>query len=98
MGTQYETKLGQLGAHGASAFVGVRTDASAAATHRTNTILAGMDGAMAGLQTNLSGKIDHTAAKIDESATSAITDMQSLTPKAEGDLQQGVTKGQGEWN
>jgi hypothetical protein len=96
--TQYETKLGQLGAHGASAFVGVQTDASAAATQQTSTILAGMDGATTGLQTNLSGKIDHAAAKIDESATSAITDMQSLTPKAEGDLQQGVTKGQGEWN
>ncbi len=95
---QYETKLGQLGAHGASAFVGVRTDASAAATHQTSTILAGMDGAMTGLQTNLSGKIDRAASKIDESATAAITDMQSLTPKAEGDLQHGVTKGQGEWN
>ena len=95
---QHETRLGQLGAHGASAFVGVRTDASAAATHQTSTNLAGIDGAMTGLQTNLSGKIDHATAKIDESATSAITDMQSLTPKAEGDLQQGVTKGQGEWN
>ncbi|MGH9884899.1 MAG: hypothetical protein ACREBE_05200, partial [bacterium] len=96
--TQYETKLGQLGAHGASAFVGVQTDASAAAMHQTSTILAGMEGAINGLQTSLSGKIDHAASKIDESATSAITDMQSLTPKAEGDLQQGVTKGQGEWN
>ena len=95
---QHETKLGQLGAHGASAFIGVQTDANAAATHQTSTILAGMDGAMTGLQTNLSGKIDHAASKIDESATSAITDMESLTPKAEGDLQQGVTKGQGEWN
>lgn len=44
--TQHETQLGQFGAHGASAFVGVRTDASAAATRQTSTILAGMDGAM----------------------------------------------------
>jgi hypothetical protein len=94
---QHETKLGQLGTHGTSAFAGVQTDASAAATQQTSTILGGVDGALTGLTTSLTGKVDQSAAKVDEAATSAVTDMQALTPKAEGDLQQGVAKGEGEW-
>ena len=95
--TQHETRLGQLGSQGASALVGVQHDASAAATEQTTTILAGLDGAATGLQGSLSGKVEQSAAKADEVATSAVTDMQAVTPKAEGDLAQGVTKGQGEW-
>ena len=94
---QHETKLGQLGTQGTSAFVGVQHDASAAATEQTTTILAGIDGAATGLQGSLKGKVDQSAGKADEVATSAITDMQAVTPKAEGDLARGVTKGQGEW-
>jgi len=95
---QYETKLGELGAHGTFAFLGVHTDANAAATQQTRTMLAGIDTAATSLQANLNGKIDHSAAKIDESATSAITDMQAIAPKVDGGLQHGVTKGQSEWN
>ena len=95
---QHEARLGQLGTQGTSAFAGVQTEANAAATQQTSTILAGMDAALSGLQTSLNGKVDQSAAKIDEAATSAETAMQSITPKVEGDLSQGITKGQGEWN
>ncbi|MEQ1570434.1 MAG: hypothetical protein ABMA64_32675, partial [Myxococcota bacterium] len=95
--SEYVTKLGEFGTQATAGFDQVLTDATAAATQQVDGVVQQLDTVASGYEENVRGKVDQTVAKADESADSAVLDMQKITPLVEDELRKGVEKGQSEW-
>jgi hypothetical protein len=94
---EHEAKLAEFGTQAVAGFDGVLTDAQTAASGQIDGILSQIEGAASGYEADLANKVSQCVAKADESADSAVRDMQSVTPLANAELQKGVDKSRGEW-
>jgi hypothetical protein len=67
------------------------------AQQQTQGVLGQLDTVGTGMKTSLTGKVSATAGKFDESASSAVTNLATITPAADTAMGKVATQGQTKW-
>jgi uncharacterized protein YjbJ (UPF0337 family) len=75
-----------------------RAQGQQGAQQQTAGVLGQLDTAGAGMRTSLTGKVASTAGKLGEAATSAVTNLATITPAADTAMAKVVTQGQTRWS
>ena len=89
--------LGSASSQAQGALDGAKTQGQQGAQQQTQSVIGQLDTVGTGMKASLTGKVTATTGKLDESASSAVTNIATIAPAADTEMTKVVREGQTKW-